>query len=257
MFTRKSHHLSLFDKFVFRMNNQLNKPKKRWEVRLHQILTQEEIAKVMLANYLAKEEAIKTKKRTPIIEFMVWNSSLWGLRIQESANLECQQVYLAQDPGQYSHIDLRKTKGSKPRDVYIGPLFSCFVREYLEWKKTIGEPTSKGAPFFYSSSKKTFMSTEGLRKAFKRAILRGQIEKKATPHSGRHTMGSHMVPKGFIKIVKDELGHSSLATTDIYTHVLDSHIVEFVLSYEEILYSILKTRKNGLLKPKHFFRRDQ
>ena len=208
---------------------------------MHQVLTQDEIAKIALANFAAKEAAIKANDRTPVIEWMIFNTSCWGLRISESSHLKCGQLYLTAG---VSHIDLRHTKGGKPRDVFIGPVFSQFLLEYLDWKKAYGEPVTQNAPFFLSPATKSFMTAEGLRKAFKRAILRGEIGRTVTPHSGRHTFGTHMA-QGFLKLVQKELGHTSLATTEVYIHILNPQIQEFVSRYESILYSSLQDGKRS------------
>ena len=234
-FTRENRQPSLSPEFGFLMKT---KPKKRWEVRWHQVLTKEELAQITVANALAKEEALKTNDRSTIIEWMILNTSLWGLRISESAHLKCGQVFLGENA---AHLDLRITKGGKPRDVFIGPVFATFLTEYLAWKKTVGDPVDANAPFFLSKRTGDCMTAEGLRKAFKRAVHRG-IERKVTPHAGRHTLGTHM-SRVDLKMVQKILGHSSLATTEVYAHVLNPHIQEFVEQYETLLYAALK--ENG------------
>lgn len=214
------------------------KLKTPWQIRLHQVLSKDELAAIFAANFLAKEKALQTGNRGVIIEWMILNTSLWGLRISESANLKCGQVFLGENA---AHFDLRIAKGGKPRDVYIGPLLVCFLDEYLRWKRSVGDPVDQAAPFFLSRRTGVCMTDEGLRKAFKRAIRRG-IERKVTPHAGRHTMGTHMAPVN-IKMVQKMLGHSTLATTEVYTHVLDAHIQSFVGQYEDLLYAALKGQK--------------
>jgi site-specific recombinase XerD len=211
--------------------------KTRWEVRLHQVLSTDELAQVAFLNFVAKEKAMKDGKRTPVIDWMVFNTSCWGLRISESVYLTCGALYLGDTP----HIDLRVTKGGKPRDVFIGSVFAQILQEYLEWKRARNEPTGKDSPFFLSRASRTFMTPEGLRKAFKRAIRRGGITKGVTPHAGRHTLATHMSPE-FLGVVQKILGHSSLATTQIYAHVLSPHIHEFVEKYEELMYSGIKQK---------------
>ena len=263
-----------------------------WEVRLHQILTPLEIAQVLLINYFEKEQAIVSKSRSEVIEWMIFNTSLWGLRISESTNLLCGQIHLMpvvektpirQTNGYLtqpildllekfrkegkpeliknikvflyelalkendeitSHIDLKKTKYGMPRDVYVGPLFAKFLQEYLQWKKKSGEPVESDSPFFFcpyrKAKNKGFYTPQGLRKSFKRAIQKSGLFKEATPHIGRHIFASQMATKD-IKRTQKQLGHRNLATTNIYTHLLDSKNKEFVSSYEKIVYAGLET----------------
>ena len=214
--------------------------KQPWEIPYHKVLTTEELAQIALENFKAKQKAFQNGDRESMIDWMIFNTSCWGLRISESAQLECGQVFVGTN---IAHIRLTKTKGLKPRDVFIGPIFSEFLQEYLEWKQSQGEPVGEHAPFFYSWKTETFMTPEGLRKAFKRAVKKANITRRITPHSGRHTLGTHMVEVN-IKALQKLLGHSSLATTEVYIHVLNPKIQEFVEKYEFLIYATIgKKRK--------------
>ncbi len=138
-----------------------------------------------------------------------------------------------------SHIDLRTTKGDKPRDVYIGPIMSHLIREYLDWKEMRGEPVGANDPFFFCPYSKNnhsgFYTPQGLRKAFKRAVKKSGISKNAHPHMSRHTYGAQMGRKDLKKTQK-QLGHANIATTDIYTHLCDPQNSKFASSYEKVFY---------------------
>jgi site-specific recombinase XerD len=59
-----------------------------------------------------------------------------------------------------------------------------------------------------------------LQKAFKQAVNRSGIVKRATVHTLRHSFATHLVEKGYdIRTVQELLGHADVSTTMIYTHV--------------------------------------
>jgi integrase/recombinase XerD len=103
-------------------------------------------------------------------------------------------------------------KGSKDRYVPLPARCLDLLREYY---KTHG--TCSG---FLFPHKDGHVNKDVLQRAFKEGLRQSRIKKTATPHTLRHSYATHLLENGEdIRVIKDLLGHNSIVTTDIYTHV--------------------------------------
>ena len=77
----------------------------------------------------------------------------------------------------------------------------------------------------FISSRGNTMSADALRKVFKESLLRAGLDTTYTPHDMRHTFATDLVEGGAdLRSVQEMLGHASLSTTQIYTHVSINHL---------------------------------
>lgn len=181
--------------------------------------------------YLSFEElqsllnAVKTDTETglrdrAIIELLFSS----GLRVSELVNLN-------QD-----HINLKRKeftvrgKGQKDRPVFISDEAAGWVAKYLDRRND-----SSPALFIrYGGHKATDTSGNFLRlsaRSVQRMVARyaklAGITKKVSPHTLRHSFATDLLMNGAdIRSVQAMLGHSNIATTQIYTHVTDPHLRE-------------------------------
>lgn len=147
-----------------------------------------------------------------------------GLRVSELVNLD------------KDHINLKRKeftvrgKGQKDRPVFISDEAADWIAQYLEKRMD-----SSSALFIrYGGHKKVDTSGDFLRltpRSVQRMVQRyaklAGLTKKVSPHTLRHSFATDLLMNGAdIRSVQAMLGHSNIATTQIYTHVTDPHLRE-------------------------------
>lgn len=110
-------------------------------------------------------------------------------------------------------------KGSKERIVYYGEYADKYLKEYL--KANLNYNSS----YLFAKSNKEKLSVVEVEEIFKKIMRNISLKTHVTPHTIRHTFATHLLNNGAdIKTVQTLLGHSSLSTTGIYTHVSTDHL---------------------------------
>ena len=86
----------------------------------------------------------------------------------------------------------------------------------------MGREGSCGWPISFSEIRRYYMSPSTIPRVVKQAVAQSGITKRATCHSLRHSFATHLLERGQdIRTVQELLGHRSVNTTMIYTHVLN------------------------------------
>jgi integrase/recombinase XerC len=139
-----------------------------------------------------------------------------GLRISETVSLSMENINKTFDDAKITG------KGGKQRIVFFGDEAKEAVAEYLPGRsarlKMTGADDRKGPLFI--SRKGHPLSVPGVRWIISRYAQTWDVLKNIHPHSLRHSFATHMVNAGCdVRIVQEMLGHSSLSTTQRYTHV--------------------------------------
>jgi integron integrase len=175
-----------------------------------------------------------------------------GLRLMECLRLRVQDV----DFG-YRQIVVRNAKGGKDRIVPLPQRFSDPLKAHLEQRKTLHQDDlAKGFGEVYlpdalsrkypnairewgwqyvfpsaklsvdprsGQTRRHHAHESGLQKAIKKAARQADISKRVSCHCLRHSFATHLLEAGYdIRTVQELLGHADVATTMIYTHVLNT-----------------------------------
>lgn len=135
-----------------------------------------------------------------------------GLRVSEAVELKISCLYF--DEGFIRIIG----KGNKERLVPAGEMAADAVNEYLEHRPSPYDAKSDDLVFLNRFGRS--LSRQSMFKMIKKQALIADVRKEISPHTFRHSFATHLVENGAdLRLVQEMLGHESLTTTEIYTHV--------------------------------------
>lgn len=134
-----------------------------------------------------------------------------GLRVSELCSLKISQVYL-------DDLFVKvKGKGSKERLVPMAESTAEAISAYLAERK---ESDSKNEDTLFLNRFGAALSRVAVFNLVKDSALRAGVSKNISPHSFRHSFATHLIENGAdLRVVQEMLGHESILTTEIYTHV--------------------------------------
>jgi len=178
--------------------------------RLPRYLTIEEVSRLLTAVGARKGRQIRLKA---MLELMY----AAGLRVSELTGVRLDGIDL-----KVGYVRVLG-KGGKERVVPIGERSRLAVQGYLDQRPQ----TAASVKTLFVSDRKRPMSAVQFWRLIRGAAVKAGIQKPVTPHTLRHSFASHLVQNGAdLRAVQEMLGHASIATTQIYTHVGQSHLQE-------------------------------
>lgn len=161
-------------------------------------LTEDEVRKLLSV-------ASENPRDYAILSFLVYS----GLRVSELCNLKIEDVDFQE------RIVRVHGKGDKDRIVIVSPHAIEALEKYLSTRKDSLE-------YLFSSQKSEKITRVQVFRIVKKYARKAGIKKNVTPHVLRHTLATTLLKRGVdIRYIQQFLGHSSVATTQIYTHVND------------------------------------
>lgn len=177
----------------------LNRPKK--EKRLPNFINNNDYEEIIKKS-LERTDFIG-RRNTLLLE-LLYSS---GIRISEALNIKIKDINM----GDKSIRILGK--GSKMHIVYFGEYAKEYLEEYLKVRNSSLE-------YLFLNKNNTLLTRRGAEYIISNLVKTSLLKKKVTPHTFRHSYATEMLNNGAdIRSVQELLGHSSLSTTGIYTHV--------------------------------------
>ena len=201
----------------FNPAKQLDLPKTKRS--LPDTLNIQEIDLIIQAIDLSKKEGTRNKA---IIETLY----SCGLRVSELVDLKISNLYLIDN---YIKVI---GKGNKERLVPIGDEAIKYIEIYLNNERKWIVPKKNNENFLFLNRLGTKLSRVFIFGLIKELALKAHIKKSISPHTFRHSFATHLLEGGAnLRAVQEMLGHVSITTTEIYTHLDKQFLRETLMLY--------------------------
>ena len=149
-----------------------------------------------------------------------------GLRVSELTGLKLSNLYL--------EIDFLKVvgKGNKERLVPLGGSAKKWLRHYIEDVRVHIEVDPKHEDMVFLNNRGRAISRVSVFTMIKSLAKEARIKKSISPHTFRHSFATHLVDGGAnLRAVQQMLGHESITTTEIYTHLSNDYLKSTILEF--------------------------
>ena len=211
------HFLVLSDVLEVNPTELLEFPKK--PQHLPDVLSVEEIDAIEAVIDLSQLEGHRNKA---VIETLF----SCGLRVSELVNLKLSNLFLDE---QFIKVE---GKGSKQRLVPISEKAIHELRLYFKSRNTLSIPLEYQDYVFVSYRRKKPLTRVMVFLMIKELVAKAGIQKIVSPHTFRHSFATSLLEGGAnLRAIQAMLGHESIATTQIYTHIDTSHLREEILEH--------------------------
>lgn len=190
-------------------------------LRLPEVLSLNEIDRIIAAIDLSKPEGQRNKA---IIETLYGS----GLRVSELIDLQISRMYLAEG---YMLIE---GKGSKQRLV---PLSPQSIKQIELWKvdRNLMQIKKGNEDFLFLNRRGARLTRAMIFTIVKDLAAFAGIKKNVSPHTFRHSFATHLLENGAnLRAIQQLLGHESITTTELYTHIDVIFLRETILKFHPI-----------------------
>ena len=197
-----------------RIHNRFYKKTTRTSIKQLRDMTEKEDAEKFLPKVISMEEVSRMIRLTTNLKHRCLLMLAYGAGLRSAELLALKPAHI---DSSRMIIRVERGKGNKDREIPLPVQLLPILRDYyLEFKPEtwLFEGQRSGTPY----------SSKSLQQVVHQAARKAGILKKITPHMLRHSYATHLLESGAdIRYIQDLLGHKSITTTEIYTHVARSH----------------------------------
>ena len=182
-------------------------------------LSLEEIEKLISAT---EENTDLAKRNRCMIEVLYG----CGLRVSELTELQISNINFKEN---YLKI---QGKGDKVRFVPLADYTADFIKNYINNIRSKQKINPKHSDILFLNSRGAQISRQMVFLIIKEIVRKAGIQKNISPHTFRHSFATHLLQNGAdLRFIQEMLGHSSITTTEIYTHLNTEELHEMILKY--------------------------
>jgi integrase/recombinase XerD len=196
--------------------NDIESPK--IENKLPEVLTEDEIKRLISSVKIDSEFGQRNKA---IIEVLYGT----GIRVSELTELKISNIFFNEN------IIKVTGKGNRERYVPLGKIASIEIKKYLNAREKL-KIDSKFSDILFLNRYGRQLTRSMIFKVINDSSKNAGIDKKISPHTLRHSYATHLLKNGAdLRTIQLILGHESITTTEIYTHLDTFHLEEVLKKY--------------------------
>ncbi|MCQ4035636.1 site-specific tyrosine recombinase XerD [Kaistella montana] len=149
-----------------------------------------------------------------------------GLRVSELIDLKISNINFKES---YLKVD---GKGDKSRFVPLANYTAHLIKDYINEVRSKYKINKKCEDILFLNSRGSAMSRVIVFIIIKELTEKAGINKKISPHTFRHSFATHLLQNGAdLRYIQEMLGHSSITTTEIYTHLKNEELRDVILNF--------------------------
>ncbi len=149
-----------------------------------------------------------------------------GLRVSELIDLKISDINFKE-----KFIKVQG-KGKKVRYIPLAEYTSELIKNYIKNVRSKNKINKKYEDFLFLNSRGTSMSRVIVFIIIKELVEKAGIRKNISPHTFRHSFATHLLQNGVdLRFIQEMLGHSSITTTEIYTHLNTDELHNVILKF--------------------------